>query len=108
MLYFIYYCNYYLFIVKAHCVIFFLLQGTFSVYEKLQKVREFVSENLDNPNREFDLLLPGGIKLTDENLNLLELKLVPAAVLNFHLSSDNNLPRNGFLNSECMSLLSDL
>lgn len=86
----------------------FLLQGTFSVYEKLQKVREFVSENLDDPSREFDLLLPGGIKLTDENLNLLELKLVPAAVLNFHLSSDDNLPRNGFLNSECMSLLSDL
>ena len=77
------------------------------MYEKLHSVRQFVFENLADPSREFDLLLPVGTKL-DENLSLHDLNLVPTAVLNFQLLSGDNLPKDGFLNSECMSLVSDL
>lgn len=85
-----------------------ILQGTFSVYEKLQAVREFVAENMADPSREFNLLLPGGVKLTDETQSLLELKLIPAVVLNFQVSVEDDSSENVYLNSECLSLLSDL
>lgn len=58
--------------------------------------------------RAFDLLLPGGIKPTDENKTLLELKLAPAVVLNFQVADEDVLSGSGYLNSECMALLSDL
>lgn len=84
-----------------------MLQGTFSVYEKLSAVREFVAENLQDPSKEFDFLLPGGIKLSDDDQSLLQLKLVPAVILNFQALNDG--PSNEvFLNSRCMALLSEL
>jgi UBX domain-containing protein 6 len=85
-----------------------ILQGTFSVYEKLSAVREFVAENLADPSIEFDLLLSGGIKVSDDNQSLHDHKLIPAVVLNFQASDETSLSGSAFLNSECMALLSDL
>jgi len=85
-----------------------ILQGTFSVYERLSAVREFVAENLADPCMEFDVLLPGGIKVSDESQSLLEAKLVPAVVLNFQASDEISMSRSAFLNSDCLVLLSDL
>lgn len=45
------------------------LQGTFSVYEKLSQVYEFVQSCLKNETIAFKLLSPLGTKFEDEDLN---------------------------------------
>ena len=63
---------------------YFIFQGTFSVYEKLRNVDEFISECLEHP-------LPfvlhdgaaGGQILEDKDSQLIEAGLVPTALLNF-------------------------
>ncbi|GIX70183.1 UBX domain-containing protein 6 [Caerostris extrusa] len=84
-----------------------ILQGTFYVHERLSSVKNFVAENLYNPEREFHLLLPGGIKLTDD-ASLLELKLVPAVLLNFLWSDGLSDSSSNFLKPDVMALLTNL
>lgn len=64
-----------------------LLQGTFSVYEKLDAVNRFVRENLLNEELPFVLTTPTGHRLSDEDAdkNLADLRLVPATILIFSL-----------------------
>jgi len=61
----------------------YLLQGTFSVYEQLSAVLDFVADNLEVP-LPFHLVdtVTGG-KMLDTNPTLQELGLVPASILNF-------------------------
>lgn len=67
-------------------------QGTFNVYEKLESVLAFVRENLgshegEEAQRPFALTNPFGQKLSEGceecGSTLLDLKLVPAVILNF-------------------------
>lgn len=62
-----------------------LLQGTFSVYEKLEAVNKFLRENLFNEDLPFILTTPIGHQLSDEDADktLTDLRLVPAAILTF-------------------------
>ncbi|KAJ4448122.1 UBX domain-containing protein 6 [Periplaneta americana] len=62
-----------------------LLQGTFSVYEKVDAVNKFVRENLINENLPFVLTTPTGHRLSEEDVDksLAELRLVPATILTF-------------------------
>lgn len=54
------------------------LQGTFSVYEKLQQVNEFVQSCLKDDTLPFKLLTPIGSKFDEDDLNktLFDLRLV--------------------------------
>lgn len=58
-----------------------LLQGTFGVREKLQAVRDFLTENLEDQEFPFELLSDTGHKLEDYDASLLDLRLVPAVTL---------------------------
>ncbi|CAH1784208.1 unnamed protein product [Owenia fusiformis] len=60
-----------------------ILQGIFRALDKLQSVMEFIRENLENDWMPFMLNTSTGQKLTNEECNLAELGLAPAAVLNF-------------------------
>ncbi|PNF29425.1 UBX domain-containing protein 6 [Cryptotermes secundus] len=64
-----------------------LLQGTFSVYEKLDAVNKFVRENLLSEELPFILTTPTGHRLSDEDAdkNLADLRLAPATILVFSL-----------------------
>lgn len=61
------------------------LQGTFSVYEKLSEVMQFVQDNLSADSIPFILTTPSGHRLTDVDADqsLLDLRLVPATILTF-------------------------
>nr|CAH7759585.1 unnamed protein product [Callosobruchus chinensis] len=61
------------------------LQGTFSVYEKLSDVYDFVLENIENEGLPFILTSPTGHKFEDSerDSSLADLRLVPATILNF-------------------------
>ncbi|XP_064488822.1 UBX domain-containing protein 6-like [Ornithodoros turicata] len=58
-----------------------LIQGTFNVHEKLQAVRDFLAEHLEELSAPFELLSDTGHKLTDWEASLLDLRLVPAVTL---------------------------
>ena len=60
-----------------------VLQGTFRAQEKLSELFHYVREHLANEWMPFQLVTSTGQKLTEENLSLAELALVPAAVVNF-------------------------
>ncbi|XP_029142251.1 UBX domain-containing protein 6 [Protobothrops mucrosquamatus] len=61
----------------------YILQGTFYAREPVCAVFQFVRETLQNDWLPFELLAPGGHKLTDEGLALNECGLVPSALLTF-------------------------
>ncbi|XP_074834263.1 UBX domain-containing protein 6 isoform X2 [Carettochelys insculpta] len=61
----------------------YILQGTFYAREPVSVLYKFVREALQDDWMPFDLLAPGGIKLTDENLAFNECGLVPSALLTF-------------------------
>jgi len=61
----------------------YMLQGTFSVYEKLEAVIEFVTDNLEVPLPFHMVDTVTGAKMLDANPTLQELGLVPASILNF-------------------------
>lgn len=63
------------------------LQGTFRSQEKLQHVKDFVREQLNLDWLPFELLDTIGKPFSDDNATLNSLKLVPAALLNFHVDS---------------------
>ncbi|KAI5644661.1 PUB domain-containing protein [Phthorimaea operculella] len=94
-----------------------LLQGTFSVYERYTEVHEFVKENLEHSDLPFILNHPTGHKLNideDANKTLIDLRLVPATVLNFAwhpsvIEQVNSSPNNDvFLKPEVMVLVQDI
>ncbi|XP_062493122.1 UBX domain-containing protein 6 [Pezoporus occidentalis] len=59
----------------------YLLQGTFYARESVSALYTFVREALREDWLPFELLGPGGLKLTDENLAFNECGLVPSALL---------------------------
>ncbi|NXX80221.1 UBXN6 protein, partial [Urocolius indicus] len=59
----------------------YILQGTFHARESLSVLYSFVREALRDDWLPFELLGPGGLKLTDENLAFNECGLVPSALL---------------------------
>ncbi|XP_054031331.1 UBX domain-containing protein 6 [Dryobates pubescens] len=59
----------------------YILQGTFYARESLAALYSFVREALRNEWLPFELLGPGGLKLTDESLAFNECGLVPSALL---------------------------
>lgn len=58
-----------------------ILQGTFGVREPLAAVLEFLADSMEEASVEPALTSPSGHPLDDPKATLLELKLVPAAVL---------------------------
>lgn len=85
-----------------------ILQGTFSVHEKFQNVIEYISENLINHEVSFSLVTPDGIKLMENchDKTLLELRLIPTAILEFSWNSvdKRDLP-TGYLKEEILSYI---
>ncbi|NWV67866.1 UBXN6 protein, partial [Malurus elegans] len=59
----------------------YILQGTFYARESVSALYNFVREALREDWLPFELLAPGGVKLTDENLAFNECGLVPSALL---------------------------
>uniref|UniRef100_A0A8C6ZIE2 UBX domain-containing protein 6 n=1 Tax=Nothoprocta perdicaria TaxID=30464 RepID=A0A8C6ZIE2_NOTPE len=59
----------------------YILQGTFYARESISMLYSFVREALVNDWLPFELLGPGGVKLTDENLAFSECGLVPSSLL---------------------------
>ncbi|NXP82367.1 UBXN6 protein, partial [Ramphastos sulfuratus] len=59
----------------------YILQGTFYARESLSALYSFVREALREDWLPFELLGPGGLKLTDESLAFTECGLVPSALL---------------------------
>ncbi|NWS13156.1 UBXN6 protein, partial [Pachyramphus minor] len=59
----------------------YILQGTFYAREAVSVLYSFVREALRDDWLPFELLGPGGLKLTDENLAFNECGLVPSALL---------------------------
>uniref|UniRef100_A0A8C3VDN7 UBX domain-containing protein 6 n=1 Tax=Catharus ustulatus TaxID=91951 RepID=A0A8C3VDN7_CATUS len=59
----------------------YILQGTFYARESVSELYNFVREALREDWLPFELLGPGGLKLTDENLAFNECGLVPSALL---------------------------
>ncbi|NXF13452.1 UBXN6 protein, partial [Smithornis capensis] len=59
----------------------YILQGTFYARESVSELYSFVREALRDDWLPFELLGPGGLKLTDENLPFNECGLVPSALL---------------------------
>lgn len=59
------------------------LQGTFSVYEKLEQVYSFVQSCLKNESAEFKLMSPIGTKWCDDDMNktLFDLRYVNIVIL---------------------------
>nr|XP_053646997.1 UBX domain-containing protein 6-like [Cherax quadricarinatus] len=85
-----------------------ILQGTFGVHEKFEEVINFIRENLVNDWRPFFLSLSGGGKVTESEQSLVELRLVPAVVLNFKWDpsiEDPNLDDTVYLKPETLMLL---
>ncbi|XP_070600377.1 UBX domain-containing protein 6 isoform X2 [Erythrolamprus reginae] len=61
----------------------YILQGTFYAREPISALFHFVRETLQNDWLPFELVGPGGHRLTDENLAFNESGLVPSALLTF-------------------------
>nr|XP_048686765.1 UBX domain-containing protein 6 isoform X2 [Caretta caretta] len=61
----------------------YILQGTFYAREPVSVLYRFVREALRDDWMPFELLAPGGVKLTEENLAFNECGLVPSALLTF-------------------------
>ncbi|XP_042335655.1 UBX domain-containing protein 6 isoform X2 [Sceloporus undulatus] len=66
----------------------YILQGTFYAREPVSTLYQFVRETLQNNWLPFELLAPGGHKLTDESMALNECGLVPSALLTFVWDAD--------------------
>ncbi|XP_061457506.1 UBX domain-containing protein 6 [Rhineura floridana] len=66
----------------------YILQGTFYAREPVSSLYQFVRETLQTDWLPFELLVPGGHKLTDESVALNEHGLVPSALLTFVWDAD--------------------
>ncbi|XP_075759152.1 UBX domain-containing protein 6 isoform X1 [Pelodiscus sinensis] len=61
----------------------YILQGTFYAREPVSVLYTFVREALQDDWMPFELFVPGGLKLTEENVAFNECGLVPSALLTF-------------------------
>ncbi|XP_066262322.1 UBX domain-containing protein 6 [Euwallacea similis] len=91
------------------------LQGTFSVYEKLTEVLDFVRDNLEHDGLPFILTTPTGQKFEEKDFEstLAELRLVPATILIFQWDPAFNeeIKASGnttYLKPEIMILMQEL
>jgi len=88
-----------------------ILQGTFSVHEKIQNVIEFVAENLVDDKVSFLLITPDGIKLVEEchAKTLLELRLIPTAILEFswNVTENERMPKR-YLKEDVLSYIQEV
>ncbi|KAL1513965.1 hypothetical protein ABEB36_003299 [Hypothenemus hampei] len=91
------------------------LQGTFSVYEKLAEVFDFIRENLEHEGLPFTLVDPMGHKFEEKDFDatLADLRLVPATILLFQWdpSIDEEMNASGcnaYLKPEVMMLMQQL
>lgn len=91
------------------------LQGTFSVYEKLADILDFVRDNLEHDGLPFVLTDPTGHKFEekDNETSLAELRLVPATILIFQWDPafDEEIKASGsttYLKPEVMMLMQQL
>lgn len=67
----------------------YILQGTFGAMEKMEKVYEFIRENLFNKERTFSLFEPTPRRVFDEmDKKLFPLGLVPQGNLKFKWEGD--------------------
>ncbi|XP_026481528.1 UBX domain-containing protein 6 [Ctenocephalides felis] len=84
------------------------LQGTFSVYDKISQIFDFVRGALHNEKAGFTLLTPSSTILDNESNDqtLLDMKLVPATVLLFSYSDSSST--NLFLKPELMLLVQEI
>lgn len=94
----------------------FILQGTFYSREKLRDVIEFVRQSLVSDWQPFVLSEAIG-QLTDENTTLMDLGLVPSAVVNFKwdpnvmrdiVAAQGQVEENVFLKPELLQLVQEL
>lgn len=94
----------------------FILQGTFYSREKVRDVVEFVRQSLVSDWQPFQLFETTG-QLKDENASLIDLGLVPAAVVNFKwdplimkdiLATQGQVDENVFLKPELLQLVQEL
>lgn len=95
-----------LFCLKLFTKVFLIyFKGTFGVYEKASSVLEFVKEALDDGNLTFSLKTSTGQNLIKHsNVTLFDLKLIPAAILNF----DPEISKQSYLKSEILILAQPL
>lgn len=82
-------------------------QGTFSVYEKLSHVYEFVTSCLKDETFDYTLISPAGSKLGDEELDksLYDLRLIPNSILMFTYPSMTGEPRGNYLKEDILMLI---
>lgn len=82
-------------------------QGTFSVYEKLSHIYEFVTSCLKDESFDYVLMSPAGIKLSDEDFDksLFDLRLIPNSILMFTYPSMTGEPHGNYLKEEILMLI---
>lgn len=82
-------------------------QGTFSVYEKLSNVYEFVTSCLKDESFDYTLISPAGSKLGDDELDksLYDLRLIPNSILMFTYPSMTGEPHGNYLKEEILMLI---
>lgn len=82
-------------------------QGTFSVYEKLSHVYEFVTSCLKDESFDYTLISPAGSKLGDDELDksLYDLRLIPNSILMFTYPSMTGEPHGNYLKEEILMLI---
>ncbi|KAJ6641194.1 UBX domain-containing protein 6 [Pseudolycoriella hygida] len=84
-----------------------ILQGTFSVYEKLSHVYEFVTSCLKDEAFEYTLISPVGARLGDDELDktLYDLRLIPNSILMFTYTTNTGEPHGNYLKEEILMLI---
>ncbi|KAG4067661.1 hypothetical protein HA402_005433 [Bradysia odoriphaga] len=87
-----------------------ILQGTFSVYEKLSHVYEFVTSCLKDESFDYTLISPAGSKLGDDELDksLYDLRLIPNSVLMFTYPQMTGDPHGNYLKEEILMLIQSM
>jgi len=65
----------------------FTLQGTFSSYDKVSEIYNFVTENMTVDTVDFALVKSGGDSLDNAEATLAECRLPPATIINFNAHS---------------------
>lgn len=84
-----------------------ILQGVFRPFEKLADVRMFVADALVNPHSIFSLASVGKV-LEDDSANLIQLDMVPTAVLNLTFDTTLMNVQPPFLKEELIARLQSL
>ncbi|XP_055312387.1 UBX domain-containing protein 6 [Sitodiplosis mosellana] len=83
------------------------LQGTFSVYEKLDQIYAFVQSCLKNEALDFKLMSPIGTKWDDDDMNktLFDLRLVPNTILTFVACENEENIGGNYLKEDLLMLI---